>query len=101
MNAGSERLVPGLRRWLSSAKGRAVVLGLAAMALAFLAFAPSIGHDWCSVDDTYFVLENPLVQGGLTCAGIKDAWTTVQASYWAPLLWMSFMVDQELSGGAP
>lgn len=75
--------------------------GWGAMAIAFLVFMPSLWHDWCSVDDAYFVLENPLVQGGLTWAGVKAAWTTVQASYWAPLLWMSFMVDQEISGGAP
>lgn len=75
--------------------------GGAALALAFVVFSPSIRHDWCSVDDAYFVLENPLVQGGLTWAGIRGAWTTVQASYWAPLLWLSYMVDQEISGGAP
>ena len=75
--------------------------GFATIAAAFLAFAPSIGHDYCPVDDAYFVLENPVVQGGLSWAGIKAAWTSVQASYWAPLLWMSFMLDQEISGGAP
>ena len=71
------------------------------MAVAFLFFSPSIGHDFCPVDDAYFVMGNPMVQGGLTWEGIRAAWTTVQASYWAPLLWMSFMVDQEISGGAP
>ena len=47
------------------------------MALAFLVFMPSIWHDWCSVDDTYFVMGNPMVQGGLTWEGIRAAWTTV------------------------
>ncbi|NCA83235.1 MAG: hypothetical protein EOM72_10910 [Opitutae bacterium] len=90
-----------MRRGFSTEKGRAVGLALAAMAAAFALYAPSIGHGFCLMDDEYFVLGNPVVQGGLTGPGIQAAWTTVQASYWAPLLWMSFMVDQELSGGAP
>ena len=89
------------RNWLSGEAGRARWWGLAAMVLVFAVHSPSLGHDYCAVDDTYFVLENPVVQGGLTWAGIKAAWTTVHASYWAPLLWLSFMVDQEISGGAP
>lgn len=91
----------GLRRGVSTDQGRAIGLAVAAMAAAFALYAPSLGHDFCPVDDEYFVLGNPVVQGGLTGPGIQAAWTTVQASYWAPLLWMSFMVDQELSGGAP
>ena len=91
----------GEGKWFSTEKGRAIGLALAAGALAFALHAPSLGHGFCLVDDEYFVLGNPVVQGGLTGAGIHAAWTTVQASYWAPLLWMSFMVDQELSGGTP
>jgi len=71
------------------------------MAAVFAIYSPSIGHDFSLVDDEYFVLGNPVVQGGLTWSGIKSAWTTVPAGgYWAPLLWMSFMLDLELSGGA-
>ena len=98
---GTCRPGPGARGWFSTERGRAVSLVLAAMAAAFLLYSPSIGHDFCPVDDEYFVLGNPVVQGGLTWPGIHAAWTTVQASYWAPLLWMSFMLDHELSGGAP
>ena len=90
-----------MARWLSSERQCATGAGLLAMALAFLAYAPSLGHDFCLMDDAYFVRENPVVQGGLSWAGIQAAWTGVHASYWAPLLWMSFMLDQELSGGAP
>ena len=89
------------RNWLSGETGRTRWWGLAAMVLVFAVYSPSLGHDYCAVDDAYFVLENPVVQGGLTWTAIKAAWTTVHASYWAPLLWMSFMVDQEISGGAP
>lgn len=99
--SGLGRFRLGARRWISSERGR--VAGMLAFALAatFALHSSSLGHDYCLVDDEYFVRGNPVVQGGLTWAGIKAAWTTVQASYWAPLLWLSFMVDQEISGGAP
>ena len=97
----ADRLWRGLRRGVSTEKGRAIGWALAVGVAAFALHAPSLGHGFCLVDDEYFVLGNPVVQGGLTGPGIQAAWTTVQASYWAPLLWMSFMVDQELSGGAP
>ncbi len=99
--SGLGQLWRGVRNWISSERGRVVGLAAVAMALAFALHAPSIGHGYCLVDDEYFVQGNPVVQGGLTREGIRAAWTTVQASYWAPLLWMSFMLDQELSGGAP
>lgn len=97
----ADRLWRGLRRGVSTEKGRAIGWALAVGVAAFALHAPSLGHGFCLVDDEYFVLGNPVVQGGLTGPGLQAAWTTVQASYWAPLLWMSFMVDQELSGGAP
>lgn len=92
---------PRSRRWLATETSRAVALFMAAAVAAFVVHVPSIGHDFCPVDDAYFVRENPIVQGGLTWPGIQAAWTKVHASYWAPLLWMSFMLDQEISGGAP
>ncbi len=99
--SGDDRLLPVLHRWISSEPGCSRTLLLAAMAMAFALYAPTIGHDFCLVDDAYFILDNPLVQGGLTWHGIQAAFLTVQATYWAPLLWLSFMLDQELSGGAP
>ena len=91
----------GEGKWFSTEKGCAIGLALAAGALAFALHAPSLGHGFCLVDDEYFVRGNPVVQGGLTGAGIHAAWTTVHASYWAPLLWTSYMLDQEVAGGAP
>ncbi len=89
------------QEWISGRKGRCALAGLAAMAAAFVLYAPSIGHDFSLVDDRYFVEDNPLVQGGLTWPGIRSAWTAVHAGYWAPLLWISFMLDMEISGGSP
>ncbi len=94
-------MLRGLWSWLTSEKRRVARLSLAAIALAFALYAPSIGHDFSLVDDQYFVLGNPVVQGGLTWQGIKSACTGIHAGYWAPLLWMSFMLDMNLSGGAP
>lgn len=90
-----------VRNWFAGEGRRSAAIAVAVAAAAFALVAPSIRHDFCLMDDAYFVVENPLVQGGLTWPGIQAAWTSIHASYWAPLLWMSFMVDQELSGGAP
>ena len=96
----SASTLSGVEGWFSSQKRRTIAVGITAVVLVFLIYSPSLGHGFCPVDDAYFVLENPLVQGGLTWTGIQAAWTSVHASYWAPLLWMSFMVDQTISGGA-
>lgn len=92
---------PAVRDSCSGKKNHAPLLGFATLAVVFLIYAPSLWHGFSLVDDEYFVRGNPVVQNGIAWAGIHSAWTSVHASYWAPLLWMSFMVDQEISGGAP
>ena len=89
------------RKRLATERGRLAVWAIAAFILVGAVYSPSIRFDYAPVDDTYFVTENPLVQGGLSWTGFKAAWTSVHAGYWAPLLWLTFMADQALSGGAP
>jgi len=47
------------------------------------------------------VTENPVVQDGLTLAGLKWAFTTGRASNWHPLTWLSHMTDCSLFGLNP
>ncbi len=49
-------------------------------------------------DDDEYVYDNPMVENGLTLAGIKWAFTTGHAGNWHPLTWISHMVDCELFG---
>ena len=74
---------------------------LAAMVLAFALYAPTIGYDFVTLDDPMYVENSQVVRDGFTWPGLKLAITTAPENYWAPLLWMSFMADMELSGGKP
>ncbi|MGB8169613.1 MAG: tetratricopeptide repeat protein [Chthoniobacteraceae bacterium] len=76
-----------------------VVLGL--LVAIVCAFAGVVRCDFIDLDDRSHVLENPLVRGGLTWVGVKEAFVTPHASLWVPLTWISFMADVSLFGLNP
>jgi tetratricopeptide (TPR) repeat protein len=78
-------------------------LGLAALLLVAVAsvYAPVVGFDFLHTDDAKYVSGNPMVQAGLTGQGFRWAWTTTEASSYAPLTWLSLMLDVELFGPGP
>ena len=80
---------------------RVAAVGLLVVLATFAVYSPSIGYDFIRLDDDKYIFENPMVSGGFTWAGLKSAWTESTESYWAPLLWMSFMADVELFGLEP
>jgi tetratricopeptide (TPR) repeat protein len=49
-------------------------------------------------DDELYVTGNPVVQRGLTPAGVVWAFTTGHAANWHPLTWLSHMLDVDLFG---
>ncbi|MCH6560979.1 MAG: hypothetical protein IH800_01000 [Myxococcales bacterium] len=73
-----------------------VCVALLAATLAAYWEVPRLG--FVDFDDFDYVVENPQVQGGLTLEGARWAWTTAHLGYWAPLLWLSYMLDVELYG---
>ena len=85
----------------SSGKWRVAGIGLLVVLATFAVYAPSIGYDFIYLDDDKYIVENPVVSGGFSMAAVKTAWTESTESYWAPLLWMSFMADIELFGMEP
>jgi len=84
----------------SPARGR--LLGLAGLvALVTLAlFASASGFEFLNYDDPDYVVQNPVVQRGLTGEGLAWAFT-YQAANWHPLTWLSHMLDVELFGTGP
>jgi tetratricopeptide (TPR) repeat protein len=56
------------------------------------------GFDFIQFDDTVYVLENPIVAGGLTRAGLAAALTTFHTGNWIPLAWLSHMLDVQFFG---
>ena len=70
--------------------GLGIVLGVRGL------YAPAVGFDFINLDDTRYIVDNPMVSGGMTWPAVKAAWTTTTELYWAPLLWMSFMLEADL-----
>ncbi len=56
------------------------------------------GFPFVPYDDDRYITGNPAVQGGLTLAGIRWAFTTFHLSNWHPLTWLSLMADASLFG---
>src|SRR5262249_17744550 len=79
--------------------GRVNLLIAAALAIVTLAiYAQVIGHQFITLDDPTYIQENPMVNRGLTGAGLAWALTTFHATNWHPLTWISHMIDCQLFG---
>ncbi len=84
---------PRLPGWLGAA-----LLVLVTMAL----YWPAMRYGFVNYDDPLYVTDNPHVQGGLSWAGVKWAFSnTEQAAYWAPVMWLSHMLACQLFGLNP
>ncbi len=65
------------------------------------AFAPLRANGFVNYDDPKYLTENPLVQRGLSAAGLRWAFTNEQTANFHPLTWLSHMLDVELFGLDP
>ena len=57
--------------------------------------------DFLKFDDEIYVTENPLVQSGITPAGVQWAFSTMYAEFWHPMTWLSLMFDYQIYGLTP
>ena len=73
-----------------------ILLGLAVMTFAI--YAQVISHQFITLDDPTYIQENPMVNRGITGAGIAWSFTTFYATNWHPLTWISHMIDCQLFG---
>jgi Flp pilus assembly protein TadD len=71
---------------------------LAIAAVTAAVFWPTLGFDFVSWDDPWYVTSNPHVARGLTWPGVAWAFTSAGDFYWHPLTWMSHMLDVSLVG---
>jgi len=65
--------------------------------LTLAAFSPVRDNGFIFFDDPGYI-ENRHVQGGLSSAGLRWAFTHSHSSNWHPLTWLSHMLDVELFG---
>ena len=55
-------------------------------------------HSFINFDDIGYIVENKMVQGGLSWAGLRYALTTFDCSNWHPLTWLAHELDYTLWG---
>jgi len=67
----------------------------------FALYLPVAWYGFVNYDDNLYITENPIVQAGVTWAGVKWAFTTGALSNWNPLAWLSFMTDCGVFGLNP
>ena len=73
-----------------------ILLGLAVMTFAI--YGQVIGHQFITLDDDSYIRENPMVNCGVTLAGLAWAFTTFYKANWHPLTWIAHMIDSQLFG---
>src|SRR6476661_4712396 len=73
-----------------------ILLGLAVV--TFGIYAQVIGHRFITLDDPTYIQDNPMVNRGVTPAGVAWAFTTFHAGNWHPLTWIAHMIDSQLFG---
>ena len=79
--------------------GRTEIAIAAALAIVTLAiYAQVVGHHFITLDDPTYIQENPMVNRGVTLAGVAWAFTTFYATNWHPLTWISHMLDCQFFG---
>jgi len=79
--------------------GRTEIAIAAALAIVtFAIYAQVIGHHFITLDDPTYIQENPMVNRGVTLAGVAWAFTAFYATNWHPLTWISHMLDCQFFG---
>jgi Flp pilus assembly protein TadD len=73
-----------------------ILLGLAVV--TFGIYAQVIGHRFIAIDDLSYIEENPMVNRGVTLAGLAWAFATFHSGNWHPLTWIAHMIDSQLFG---
>jgi protein O-mannosyl-transferase len=97
VTAAKARRVVGLSG--AATFGRPDFLILVALAVLTLGiYAQVIGHQFITFDDDSYIKENPMVNRGVTLAGLAWAFTTFYKANWHPLTWIAHMIDSQLFG---
>ncbi len=77
------------------------LLAASIMAITIGVFWPVLGHEFITLDDRAYVVENQHIQAGLTWDGVRWAFTTFHGANWHPMTWLSHMLDIQRYGLDP
>ena len=84
--------------------GRSKQVAILCLLLALVtgsAYWPVSKLGFINFDDPDYVSANPQVQAGLTMQSVRWAFTSLYASNWHPLTWLSHMLDCQIYGLRP
>src|SRR6266513_1274679 len=95
--AGNKRSVAPLSHTKRLERPDLLIL-LALGTITFGIYIQVIGHQFITLDDPTYIRENPMVNRGVTRAGLAWAVTTFYATNWHPLTWISHMLDCQFFG---
>lgn len=86
----------GKRSGFHGASGRpAILLSVALLVIIFAVYWQVGYHEFLNYDDTVYITANPHVATGITGTNIIWALTSVDASNWHPVTWLSHMADAQ------
>jgi tetratricopeptide (TPR) repeat protein len=77
-----------------------ILMSAAILAATVAVYAPLVDYPFIDFDDPLYVMENPQVRSGLSLQTFRWAFTGASeaTNYWAPLTWLSFLIDYEFYG---
>ena len=73
-------------------------IGAFLVALTWLVFGQTLGHEFINYDDNTYVYQNPMVLRGLTLDGVAWSFTHVHSGNWHPFTSISHMLDCQFYG---
>jgi tetratricopeptide (TPR) repeat protein len=76
-------------------------ISIALVALIWIVFGQTLGHQFVNLDDGTYVYRNSQVTRGISVDGTKWAFTHPVAANWHPITILSHMLDCQLYGLAP
>jgi hypothetical protein len=78
----------------------AMVAFLLSAGITILLFIPSLRGEFIIVDDSIYVVTNPLIRN-LDWATVVDSFAAAHYGWWMPLTWLSFALDYRIWGLDP
>lgn len=95
---GAKRPVVNASQSVGNERRRDLLIATALVIATLAVYGQVINHQFISLDDDLYIINNPMVANGLTLAGIKWAFATFHAANWHPLTWLSHMIDSQMFG---
>jgi len=86
---------------LHSTKALPIIITVLLITCTVLTYGNILSHDFIDYDDGDYVTNNRHVQQGISFQNIIWAFTTIHASNWHPLTWLSHMLDCQFYGMNP